>query len=839
MAAFTDEDKSLFDPELIKNEMLLIAKAGFDVDSISQMRFNIYQLAEIRKGVSSGIDVHEYLNPELPWNEMEEIRLELQSGIDMSMYREAGFDIMQLAEIREGMSQGLDVSEYARLDYFSDQMKQIRLGLAADVPIIFYQDPAFNWLQMQEIRLGLEHGTDISKYASVDMPYMKMRVIRESIEDGLELDEKLIRTKDSATLEQIHLAFKDKVDISKYIRRNFDAEQLEQIRKAKKAGIANIDEFFLFGMRGECMHEVLLGLEENLDVSLYADERYGWKQMRELRLGLEHQIDITAYAKPLYRADQMREIRLGLEENLDVSKYSSMVHPAQEMRIMRKWLADGKTLPSNLSKLFTGQLEEEMNRPADEDVKAWQFLQTKEGRLIDISEDKMECYFTIPVGTTDNKYSLDYILKLLYKAKIRRGVNRKAIENIIDLKRYGVKTLVASGRLPENGKDGYYDFMLEPSDRIMPDMESGDGADFTKVKVFSEVRQGEKLAIYHPPTMGVDGYDVTGKITKARSGKGKSLLKGQGFMLLNDKKTYVAAFSGIGRIHNGEIRIDKAKRYDSIVDVRDVIKYDGTIWVTGDVDNARIDAKGDVLVDGSVSCAEITAGGRVVVRKSVVGNVSDKAVIKAGGMVAAGHVDNALIKCEEDLISNDCINCSVSAGGKVVMLGDKGIISGGRVSSLRGIETAILGGKTVKETSIRTGITEELDLEYRDVMRNMSRIYSELKVYEQQRAKVAQFNDSTNKQALQVKIKINAESAIKEAELEKYKARKEEIEKEMAAVKDAKVIISHLIFAGTKIMVGNRRLKILQNRETINGMEVSGNDSGLVMTDGGKIIARS
>ena len=98
--------------------------------------------------------------------------------------------------------------------------------------------------------------------------------------------------------------------------------------------------------------------------------------MRELRLGLEHQIDVTPYAKSLYRADQMREIRKGIENNVDINLYKSMVHPAQEMRIMRKWLEDGKTLPSNLSKLFSGQLEEELQKPADEEVKALQFLQT-------------------------------------------------------------------------------------------------------------------------------------------------------------------------------------------------------------------------------------------------------------------------------------------------------------------------------------------------------------------------------------------------------------------------------------------------------------------------------
>ncbi|WP_026491227.1 MULTISPECIES: DUF342 domain-containing protein [unclassified Butyrivibrio] len=834
-----DEDKSLYQPDLIANELLLIRKQGGDADKYKEQHFNIYQLAEIRKGLSTGVSVDLYAKPDVPWNEMEEIRLELQSGIDMSAYREAGFDIMQLAEIREGLAENLDVSEYARPEYFSDQMRQIRLGLKSGVPVIFYQDPKYNWLQMQEIRIGLEHGTDISQYASVDMPYMKMRVVRESLEDGLELDDKLIRRKDASTLEQIHIAFKEKIDIKEYIDKNFDAEQLEQIRIAKQAGIEDINRYFLFGMRGECMNEVRKGLEQNLDVSVYADEAYSWKQMRELRLGLEHQIDVTPYAKSLYRADQMREIRKGIENNVDINLYKSMVHPAQEMRIMRKWLEDGKTLPSNLSKLFSGQLEEELQKPADEEVKALQFLQTEEGRLIDITEDRMQCYFTLPLGVKGTTYTLEKVIKLLYNARVRRGVSRKAIEEMIESKKYGKKTLVAQGKLPVNGEDAYYEFLIKLSEEILPDMGSGESADFSKVKVFDEVKLGDKLAVYHPATAGEDGFDVTGKLLKAKAGKGKPILKGQGFMLLSDKKTYVSSLAGVGRIQKGEIRIDKAKIYDSLINVKEKIVCDGTIWVKGDVDNVYIEAKGDVVVDGSVSCADIHAGGRVVVRKSVVGNVNDRSSISAGGLVAAAHLDTTNVKCKGDLISNDCMNCNVSADGKVLMLGEKGLISGGVVTSLRGVETAVLGSKSVKDTVVRTGITEELDYEYQSLLRNVSRIYQELKVYEQQRGKLAQFNDNTNKQALQLKIKVNAESAIKEAELEKLNIRKKTIEAEMESVKDAKVIVSRLVFIGTSVKIGNRMLRVHETLESPRGITFATKGIELAMFDGEKIVARS
>jgi len=35
------------------------------------------------------------------------------------------------------------------------------------------------------------------------------------------------------------------------------------------------------------MQQIRWGLKDNLDVSIYADTKYNWKQMREIRYGLE------------------------------------------------------------------------------------------------------------------------------------------------------------------------------------------------------------------------------------------------------------------------------------------------------------------------------------------------------------------------------------------------------------------------------------------------------------------------------------------------------------------------------------------------------------------------
>ena len=49
-------------------------------------------------------------------------------------------------------------------------------------------------------------------------------------------------------------------------------------------------------------------VKSNMDLSIFNDAQIG-----EIRLGLEHNLDVSVYTKPKYNWEQMREIRLGLE----------------------------------------------------------------------------------------------------------------------------------------------------------------------------------------------------------------------------------------------------------------------------------------------------------------------------------------------------------------------------------------------------------------------------------------------------------------------------------------------------------------------------------------------
>ena len=80
---------------------------------------------------------------------------------------------------------------------------------------------------------------------------------------------------------------------------------------------------------------IIEGLQENLNVFLYAKKEYSWDQMAHLKAGLKKNLDISIYANPDFNNFQMNEIRLGLEQGLDVSVYAKPEFDCGQMKKIR------------------------------------------------------------------------------------------------------------------------------------------------------------------------------------------------------------------------------------------------------------------------------------------------------------------------------------------------------------------------------------------------------------------------------------------------------------------------------------------------------------------------
>ena len=62
------------------------------------------------------------------------------------------------------------------------------------------------------------------------------------------------------------------------------------------------------------MHQIFTGLENGLNVSVYAKKYFNEDQMEQIREGLESNVDVLKYAKKEFDWKSMKKIRRKLEK---------------------------------------------------------------------------------------------------------------------------------------------------------------------------------------------------------------------------------------------------------------------------------------------------------------------------------------------------------------------------------------------------------------------------------------------------------------------------------------------------------------------------------------------
>ena len=855
--------------KLYERQLALCGEAGANVKELREKGFNVFQLEQIRQGLQEGVDVSVYMDGRYSWLDMEEIRKGLKQGIDMTAYREAGYSTAQKREIRKGLARGLDVSIYDKKDFLSEQMKQIRLGLQDKLPVVFYSSPNYSSSQMEEIRKGLLANLDISTYASTDMPYLKMRAIRESMEDGLYFLDWEITEYDEETLEQLHQAYLAGVDIMPYIKKGYNPPQLEQIRISLQENL-QFEPYIRKDMRGEALREIRLGLEANLDVIRYAKEEYTWKQMEELRLGLEKRVDISQYENPHFTSNQMRQIRLGLENGLDVTRYNHLIYTSHDMREMRQALQRGEdvrkrlyewpeipenyedpVLPKSMRpdrNLLRQALDKEaaalrlrkeqggdssLHIPSASDIPADLFGASTskaaaapqvdmQGHHVLVTEDKMHCYLSLPRPSEGVVYTEEMVHALLARMHVRAGIDDNAIRAMLRDGRYDEQVVVASGEAPVNGTDGRYEYFFDRNASANPKFDGNGAADYSDVHFVTEVKVGDKLAAYTPGEKGRDGFNVRGDVLPARNGLERPVLKGRGFILLEDKSTYAAAVSGVVKMNGYELNINRLLTVEEGSEIPGRIEFLGSVHIKAELEpGTEVVAQGDIIIDTVAESLKIKSGGDVILKSGGTGR--PPGVIEAEGSVAARNLVNYEIHAKGSVFANSILQCHIETEEKAVCFGENGTIYGGRVEAKLGVECAVIGSRTDTHTVICIGATSKMWTEYHEAEKRVERLEQELETLQTEIDRLAGIH-LQSKEQLQWKIKIGAAHTIKDKEHKEAVREMEEQAAYIRSVEGAEALVSRILYANTTFIVDESIMNITATKETESGIVIKGRE---------------
>lgn len=286
---------------------------------------------------------------------------------------------------------------------------------------------------------------------------------------------------------------------------------------------------------------------------------------------------------------------------------------------------------------------------------------------------------------------------------ISAGICQEALDELIREQPYFKLVPIAYGVPPVDGKDGYVveKFSRAPKAEYRPD-EQGN-LDYRTLNNVQTVHVGDLICEEVLPTPGTDGMDVLGAPLPAREGKRARIVPGRNTELNGEPRRLTATVEGHLQFVNGSFQVSPLLEIRGNVDLRvGNIDFWGDVHISGDVlDNFIVHATGSVLVDGLVEGAVIEAGGNIIIAKGILGD--EKAVIKAGGSLKTGYIENCVIYAGESVEADSIISSSVQCDGRISVLTGRGTIIGGKMAAADRIEARVIGCRAERHTILCVG----------------------------------------------------------------------------------------------------------------------------------------
>ena len=352
---------------------------------------------------------------------------------------------------------------------------------------------------------------------------------------------------------------------------------------------------------------------------------------------------------------------------------------------------------------------------------------------ISISEDCMSAtlYLSAPyydVNTDNNSvFTYDQVIGELSDKGVKMGIDDAMLHKMIEERIYNRDVVIAQGKQMVNGEDGRYEFFFDMDVNGKPTIRSDGTVDYMNLKLFESVKEGQLLAKYYHPTKGIFGFDVKGRLLTPKPGKPKSVLRGKGFKVSENGDEYYAALSGKVEYRNYDLKVINLLEIDGDVDLNTGnIDFDGDVNVKGNViTGVRINALGNIYIGGHVEGAVIMTQKDLILQEGI--NAKGIGKIYAKGNITGRFFENAEVYAEGDVNAGYILNSNITAIGKIIIDGAKGVIYGGELTGVMGIETPLLGNNAHTITTVRVGPSKKLQTEYANLLIKIKEIVSEVK----------------------------------------------------------------------------------------------------------------
>lgn len=236
-------------------------------------------------------------------------------------------------------------------------------------------------------------------------------------------------------------------------------------------------------------------------------------------------------------------------------------------------------------------------------------------------------------------------------------------------------------------------------------------------------------------------------------------------MIAPDGVTYVSKLNGKFEYINGKMIISNMVVVrEDVTAVTGKLEVDGSVYVMGSVySGGYISATGDIIIEYNVESAKLVSGGNIMIKK---GSCSKKeCFIEAKGEVSGSFFEAANIEAEGNIMANYIMNSNINTMGKVIVSGSKGMLLGGTVRAVKGVDTYNLGNKSHIKTYLEVGKNVLYDKKQAVSAERRERILGELRMLEERWHSVLQALPPDKEKAELLIKRLNAAIVAKDHEL--------------------------------------------------------------------------
>ena len=438
--------------------------------------------------------------------------------------------------------------------------------------------------------------------------------------------------------------------------------------------------------------------------------------------------------------------------------------------------------------------------------------------LVDIDADGSQAQLIIPPRCPADSVKAELWLGVLTEAQVEltepvvNAVNG-LIENYEESP-HEQRRIVARATRPQEGKDGRLEWLVKSAHQQASD-ESEDEDDGQRQPsseshyercAYIMVKTGDEVAKITDPTAGMAGRDVRGETIAAKPGKAIDLKHDESIARVANG-ILVAQQEGVLWRSADKVTINNVIIVDEYVDFSTGnIDFNGDVIVRNGVrDCFVIKADGNVEVTGLIEAATIECRGNLITLGGFAGREVGTAMV--GGDLIGRYLDNINGKVEGNLcVEKEVINCNFQIEGDI--RSPRGAIIGGRFVVSGAVEVGTLGSLAEVVTEVVIGIVPNLEPYLVELQSLVDKANAERKKMAAEQQTLNRYADrlSASDQKRQTQITFQMQ-ALQEAQ-DKTQAVYNALAREIDAQRTIDVRVNSIIYAGVILNICGRVYQI-------------------------------